>query len=277
MGKNQTDFPKKKELQELLTLALRLSYKAGKNSLKLFESKLSVESKSDDSPVTRADREAEDIIRTGLEKSLKAHEVIGEEFGSSKKSSEFRWWIDPIDGTLQFIRGLPFWGSVLGLEFRGEVILGVLHFPAIGLSIDAFKSGGTRMNEKKKLKVSKASDFSKALFLHSSLRGLEAEEERALLKTSNLCRDNRGIGDAFGHSLVIRGIADALVDFRVNPYDVSAVKICVEEAGGKFSGLSGKSTIYERSILCSNARLHDSFLKSLSSKTLPKLLASEAQ
>jgi len=251
------------ELKRWLKVAEQVSVKAGKNSLKYFNKKIAIDSKDDNSPVTRADREAELIIRDTLGKRFKNHKIIGEEFGTSGPKSDYKWWIDPIDGTLQFIRGLPFWGSVLGLEYKNEVILGALHFPAIGLSLSAAKGHGCFAN-KKRAKVSQIKSPSKSLILHSGLRMLRPAEMKRLRLFTRRCRDDRGIGDAYGHSLVIRGIADALVDFRVNPYDVSAVKICVEEAGGKFTALSGENSIHERSILCSNGLLHEKVRKALS-------------
>jgi histidinol phosphatase-like enzyme (inositol monophosphatase family) len=256
---------KKNELEFILKEAILASKKAGKNSLRYFEgSGLQVHSKGDQSPVTKADREAESLIRDYLTKKFPTHRITGEEFGESGDlESKYRWWIDPIDGTLQFIRGLPFWGSVLGLEYQGEMVVGVLYFPALKLCIWARKGGGCYANGKK-VKVAKNKEPQQSLLLHSSLKSLTSEEREALFSTAQDIRDNRGIGDAFGHSLVIRGIADAMVDFRVNPYDISAVKICLEEAGGLFTGLSGEKTIYERGILSSNAALHPYYLKKLS-------------
>lgn len=212
--------------------------------------------------MTRADREGEVVIRAILSKSFPAHQLCGEEFGWDKNvCSDYKWWIDPVDGTLQFIRGLPFWGTLLGLEYKGEVVAGVIHHPAINLTLWAGKGLGCYANGKR-VHVSKISRIQDGTLTYGGIRRIAKERYgKKMLDLLKTCYDDRGFGDSFGHSLVIQGMTEAMVDPIVKPYDVAPIKICLEEAGGKFTDLKGNITIHGHNALSSNGLVHSQILK----------------
>ncbi|PIR23549.1 MAG: hypothetical protein COV44_02145 [Deltaproteobacteria bacterium CG11_big_fil_rev_8_21_14_0_20_45_16] len=244
---------------------LRVLHQAGdlsaKICLKHFGKSPTFSKKPDRTPVTVADRMAERTIRKTIKSEFRGHWIWGEEFGEEgDKNSEFRWWIDPIDGTLQYIRGLPFWGSVIGVEYQGEVIAGLINHPAIDLRIWAAKDLGCFANGKT-CRVSNIKKLSDATVAFGSLKNLKPAD---IKKVSKICRtayDNRGSLDIFSHSLVIQGHLDAMMEFKLGPHDISAVKICLEEAGGKFTDLKNRKTIYAGNAISSNSFIHNSLLR----------------
>jgi histidinol-phosphatase len=252
------------QLRRFLSVAREVAQKGGQRALKYFRKKVSVIKKIDRSPVTRADREAEKLIRTILHKSFPFHQLCGEEYGWDKSfQSDFKWWIDPVDGTRQFIRGLPFWGTLIALEYKREVVAGVIHHPVLAMTLWAGKGLGCFVNGKK-ARVSKISSLKGGTLTYGGLRMVPLSYRKKLTDLIAQCYDDRGFGDCFGHSLVIQGMVEAMLDPVVKPYDVAAIKICVEEAGGKFTDLSGKPTIYGGNALSSNGLTHRQVLKAIS-------------
>jgi len=251
------------ELKDVLAVARKAAVAGGKRALKYFRTDLKVLRKLDRSPVTRADREAETVIRHILEKTFLGHQLCGEEYGWDKHTlASFKWWIDPVDGTRQFIRGIPLWGTLVSLEADGEVVAGVIYHPALDLCIWAGKGLGCFANGKR-VRVSRIKDLKGGTMAYGGIRLFKPAMARKLLRTSWRCYDDRGFGDCYGHSLVITGQAEAMVDPVVKPYDVAAIKICVEEAGGTFTDLKGVSSIYSGSAVSSNGRVHRQVLTSL--------------
>ena len=239
------------------------AYEGAKSSLQHFEKIPPVEKKADRSPVTKADRETELRIRSVLRASFKDHCIVGEEYGEDgPKESPFKWWIDPIDGTLQFIRGIPFWGSVIGLEYQGEIVAGCLHLPAIQIEVYAGKGLGTKMNGTP-CRVSKVKKIKDATVATGSLFRATATERKKVLQLASKAYDPRGSFDVFSHVCVISGKMDAAVDFAIKPYDVSAIKICLEEAGGRYTGFRGEDSIYPKSGISSNGLIHKECLSYL--------------
>jgi histidinol phosphatase-like enzyme (inositol monophosphatase family) len=250
------------QLKRFITVARYAAQKGGERALHYFRKGVPIIKKVDRSPVTRADREAEVVIRGILGKAFPHHQLCGEEFGWDKSfSPDFKWWIDPVDGTLQFIRGLPFWGTLLGLEYKGEVVAGVIHHPAISLTLWAGKGLGCYVNGKK-THVSKISKIQNGTLTYGGIRRIAKERYgKKMLNLLKTCYDDRGFGDCFGHSLVIQGMTEAMVDPIVKPYDVAPIKICLEEAGGKFSDLKGKKTLHGGNALSSNGLVHNQILR----------------
>ncbi len=251
------------QLQRFLSVARNAAQQGGKRALKYFHRNVPIIKKVDRSPVTRADREAELVIRHNLHKAFPLHQLCGEEFGWDKKvKSDFKWWIDPVDGTRQFIRGIPFWGTLVALEYKGEVVVGVTHHPAFGLSLWAAKGQGCFANGKR-VHVSKIPNLRGGTLTYGGFRLMSKSYRKKLTDLIAACYDDRGFGDCFGHSLVAMGQVEAMVDPVDKPYDIAAVKICVEEAGGKFTDLKGKKTIYGGSALSSNGLTHGQVLKAI--------------
>jgi histidinol-phosphatase len=255
--------PSPKQLRHLLSIAKTAAKKGGQRALKYFRKKVSVIKKIDRSPVTRADREAEQVIRGILGRAFPDHQLCGEEFGWDENvRADYRWWIDPVDGTRQFIRGLPFWGTLIALEYRGEVVAGVIHHPAISLTLWAGKGIGCFANDRR-AHVSGISNLKGGTLTYGGLRLTPKSYRKNLTELIATCYDDRGFGDCFGHSLVIQGMTEAMLDPVVKPYDVAAIKICVEEAGGKFTDLLGKKTVYGGNALSSNGRVHSQVLRAV--------------
>ncbi len=253
----------REQLQRFLAVGKIAAQKGGQRALKYFQKNVQVIKKVDRSPVTRADREAEQVIREILGKSFPGHQLCGEEFGWDKKvRADYRWWIDPVDGTRQFIRGLPFWGTLIALEYRGEVVAGVIHLPTFPRTLWAAKGQGCYADGKR-VHVSKIPDLKGGTLTYGGLRLVPQAYRKKLSDLIALCYDDRGFGDCFGHTLVIQGMTEAMLDPVVKPYDVAAIKICVEEAGGKFTDLSGKKTIYGGNALSSNGRVHSRILRAV--------------
>jgi histidinol-phosphatase len=253
-----------KQIKHFVQAACDASFEGAKASLKWFERIPPVEKKADRSPVTRADRETEIRIRKILRSYFPDHLIFGEEFGEEgPKESPFKWWIDPIDGTLQFIRGIPFWGSVVGLEYRGNVVAGCLHLPAIQLQIYAGRGLGTKLNGSA-CRVSKVSKLKDATISSVGVLRASATQEKKIARLAREAYDQRGAFDVFSHACVISGKMDAALDLGIRPYDVSAVKICVEEAGGKYTSWDGENSIYAAAGVSSNGLIHRQCVKILS-------------
>ena len=251
------------QLQQFLAVARLAAQKGGARALKYFRKSVPVIKKVDRSPVTRADREAEQVIRKILNKAFPLHQLCGEEFGWDEKvQSDFKWWIDPVDGTRQFVRGLPFWGTLVSLEYKGEVVVGVIYHPAGALTIWAAKGMGCFANGKK-VHVSKIPNLKGGTLTYGGLRLIPKSYRKKFTDLISKCYDDRGFGDCFGHGFVIMGMTEAMLDPVVKPYDVAAVKICVEEAGGKFTDLKGKKSIYGGNALSSNGLTHNQVLRAV--------------
>jgi histidinol-phosphatase len=251
------------QLEKYLSVARRAAQQGGQRALKYFQKKITVTRKVDRSPVTRADREAEQVIRRILGKAFPSHMLCGEEYGWEKaQKAEFKWWIDPVDGTRQFVRGIPFWGTLVALEHMGEVIVGVIRHPALGLTLWAAKGMGC-FADGKKAQVSKIPKLQNGTFTYGGMRLVPPGWRKRMEKLCGLSDDDRGFGDCFGHGFVIMGKVEAMLDPVVKPYDVAAIKICVEEAGGKFTDLKGRPTIYGGNAVSSNGLVHSQILKAL--------------
>ena len=218
-----------------------LSYLKTSNAeiMKWFRTDIAVEFKSDQSPVTVADRKAEEILRKKISRSYPNHGIIGEEFGEAESQSEWVWTIDPIDGTRSFIRGLPLFASLIALLHKGEPVLGIISLPALGETAWAVKGKGA-YSGRQRLQVSK----------HSIVKGAFVgtadhycfKEKKCMRLFNRLHREAeivRTYPDAFGHLMAIRGAIDVMVDPWAHIWDYAPCKIMVREAGGEFANFTG--------------------------------------
>jgi histidinol-phosphatase len=222
-----------------------------------------VEWKADQSPVTVADREAEALLRAQLGKAFTNDGFLGEEHGEQPGSSGFRWIFDPIDGTRSFVRGIPLWGTLVGLEYKGEQIAGVAVAPALGETWRALRGDAAYRNDRP-MRVSKIDDLSQALIFYSGVTWFrEAGHLDAFLALSGMTDRQRGFGDFYGFMLVAQGSGELMVDHGVKIWDVAALKPIVEEAGGRLSAWDGKPDIHRTDVLASNGLLHNSALQIL--------------
>ena len=245
--------------QKALDAAVEAARAAGAIALKYFRGRFEVTLKPDATPVTQADREAERAIVEILGRAFPEHGVLGEEFGGHG-STEVRWIIDPIDGTKNFVRGIPVWATLIGLEERGEITVGVIHNPVTGELYTARRGGGAFLNGER-IHVSAIAELGGATLVHAGL-GLfrEAGRWESFVRLVDATERQRGFGDYSGYGLVAEGKAELYLEVDLKPWDLAPCKILVEEAGGRFSDLDGRPTIYSGTALATNGRLHDAAL-----------------
>jgi histidinol-phosphatase len=223
---------------------------------------LVVETKPDLSPVTEADRAVEQVLRKRIGEERPGHSVVGEEFGADEPGSA-RWIIDPIDGTKNYLRGLPVWGTLIALEREGRVEVGVVSAPALHRRWWAARGEGAFVNGRR-MHVSRVAELSDAVLSYASLLSWEQHGlgEQFLTLARGFWR-TRGFGDFWGHMLVAEGAADVAIEPEVELWDLAAPQVIVEEAGGRFTDLGGTPTPAGRSVVSSNGLLHDRVLATL--------------
>ncbi len=253
-------------LDELLDLALSAAREAGQVTLRYFQKNPPVETKADRSPVTIADREGEHLLRQRIEQRFPDHGILGEEFGALRENAIYRWMLDPIDGTASFIRGVPLYGVMIGLEHAGEPLLGVVHFPALNETVWARRGGGAWWNGRRAA-VSDVAGLAHATLVTTDVRGfapagVEAAFERLRVATGF----ERTWGDCYGHILVATGRAEIMLDPILSEWDACALLPILEEAGGRFADWRGLRTIRGGNAISTNALLHDPVMRLLTSQ-----------
>ncbi|MEM6468837.1 MAG: histidinol-phosphatase [Planctomycetota bacterium] len=247
-----------------LTEALEIAIEAGSRTLKYFGSAgLEVISKSDDSPVTVADREAESRARELIETQFPGDTVQGEEFDDRAGDSPYRWVIDPIDGTKSFVCGVPLYSTLLAIEKNEKPIAGVILIPALGEVVIAAEGLGCwhrkRVGEDwMRARVSSKSKISDAVFLSSQVDSFaERGAGEAYLELEKSCWITRTWGDGYGYLLIATGRAEVMVDPICNAWDVAAIMPVVQEAGGRFSDWKGHATVRGGDGVGTNGTLHE--------------------
>lgn len=243
-----------------LELAHKLADAADELSMKRFRSlDLQVETKPDRTPVTDADKSVEDAIRALLTHARPEDSIIGEEFGNSG-DSERVWIIDPIDGTANFLRGVPVWATLIALRVDGEYVLGVVSAPAMGRRWWGAKDQGAFTKDVdgsvRQLHVSKVKDIADASFSFSSIElWNEAGELEKLWEISKKVWRTRAYGDFWSHMLVAEGAVDISAETDLKIYDWAALAPIVQEAGGTFRDQSGELTDQTSKVMASNGFL----------------------
>lgn len=245
-----------------LQFGLEIAFEAGRSTLALFDTGHEVEIKKDSSPVTLADREAERLIRRALASSFPEDGILGEEEGEVGTFAQ-RWVIDPIDGTKSFISGVPLYATLLSYELEGSPILGICYFPALDRMVYAEAGEGAYVNGRR-CRVSQNRELKGALLCCGSHTSMNRHgRTNGFLKLAEQALATRTWGDAFGHYLVACGKAEAMVDPVVNRWDVSAMQIIVEEAGGTCTDFAG-SRNPQHGAVSTNRLLHRQILESFS-------------
>jgi histidinol-phosphatase len=262
--------PLEEDLHADLALALRLADAADAASMSRFDAAdLDVQAKPDATFVTDADIATEEAIRAVLGSERPGDGVLGEEFGISGDSAR-QWIIDPIDGTHNYLKGIPMWTTLIALAIDGVPRVGVVSQPAIGRRWWAASGLGAWTNtpsgEAKRLSASTVDSIDRASVSFQSMeQWRDAGELDALERlTSSVWRD-RGYGDAWPYMLLAEGRLELVAEFGVKEYDIAALVPIVIEAGGRFTAFSGADSITERSSLATNRVLHDAFLDLLHS------------
>jgi histidinol-phosphatase len=243
--------------------AIAAAAKAARLALGYFDIDVAVEWKKDQSPVTVADREAEQLLHDSLLGAFPDDGFLGEEFGDQPGTSGYRWIVDPIDGTRSFVRGIPVWGTLVGLECQGEQVAGVVVAPALGQTWRALKGDGAYRGDRR-LRVSDVGELSQATLFYTNLKWFERAGKRDhFLRLSSQTQNQRGYGDFWGHMLVAQGSGELMVEQGVHVWDVAAVKPIVEEAGGRYSDWDGNPDVHRPDVVVSNGRLHEAALREL--------------
>jgi len=218
---------------------------------------LHVERKPDRSLVTRADLEIEAMVRDELARRHPELDVFGEEQGEDTQRGSGRLIVDPIDGTANFARGIPVFGTLLAIEVDDVIVAGMVSAPALHGRWHAILGGGAWAGTRR-LRVSGVAALEDAQVFHGSLAGAEAvpatQRIPALLERTHR---QRGFGDFYQHVLVAEGCGELALDPVVQPWDIAPLRILVEEAGGRATSFTGATSIYAGSLLSSNGRLHD--------------------
>jgi histidinol-phosphatase len=249
-------------LDRALAAAADAARAAGKIALGYYHGAFEITIKPDLTPVTQADREAEQAIVAILREAFPDVGVLGEEFGA-QGPRERRFIIDPIDGTKNFVRRIPIWATLIALEDDGEIVAGVIHNPAAGELYTARRGGGARLNGAP-VHVSDVSDLSQAYLIHAGLNILRRGPNwEGFLRLVDATGRQRGFGDYIGYGFVADGRSEIYAEADLKPWDLAPCKIVVEEAGGRFTDFDGRPTIYTGSALATNGRLHDAALSLL--------------
>ncbi|MXW26451.1 MAG: histidinol-phosphatase, partial [Dehalococcoidia bacterium] len=215
------------ELEELTGVALRAAEVAGGIVMPLYDQRLTVELKADGTPVTEADRQAETAMRELFARETPGFGVLGEEQGESPGDGRHRWVIDPIDGTKSFIHHVPLFGTLVALERDGEPVVGVVACPAVGETAWASRGGGAFLNGEP-TRVSDTPSLGEATVLTTSSASLLQRSPEGFARLAREAKLLRSWGDCYGYLAVIAGRAEAMIDPRVNPWDIAPFAVLVE-------------------------------------------------
>jgi inositol-phosphate phosphatase/L-galactose 1-phosphate phosphatase/histidinol-phosphatase len=225
--------------KELLEAALEISEAAAAIPMRYFRSGIAVEDKSDDSPVTIADRETEEQIRRAILERFPSHGILGEEFGRSDTAGEYTWVVDPIDGTRSFIAGLPLFGMLLGIMYGGVMQAGVIRMPALNECFAGARSGGATMNGMP-IRCRPSPGLQRAsIFINEANRLLTHHPER-LKRLMGVGHLRRFSNDCYPFGLLAMGLIDVVVDCDLQPYDYLPIAPVVEAAGGVITDWKGR-------------------------------------
>lgn len=253
-----------------LVFALDLCESAGRIAMNYFVQGVEVIEKSDGSPVTKADKECERMIREAIAAKFPGDAILGEEEGESPGADDTtsggtpkqkrKWIIDPIDGTYGFARGVPSWSLLVALEIDGEISLGVVHAPASDEMFWAERGRGAFKNGRR-LEVSDIDNVAKSQFEFGGLnRILKLGHWDGFTRIVQATERQRGFGDYLSFVHVFEGKAEAMLEVGLKPWDLAPMKILAQEAGGRFSALDGTESIYHGSCLISNGLVHEDML-----------------
>ncbi len=265
--------------------AMELACLAGNATIPFFRAdQLQVERKRDKSPVTAADKAAEQVARDKIGSAYPTDAILGEEFGTVPGTSGYEWIVDPIDGTKSFISGVPLYSTLVGMTVEGEPTIGVIFIPMLGEIVVAAKGMGawygslplpghmvswsSAMSHSScvmtRCQVSSQSQLEDGLFVSSQFDNFaERNADSAFKKLEETAYVSRTWGDGYGYLLVATGRAEAMVDPIVNPWDVAAVAPVIQEAGGKFTTWDGRYDIRASHCVGTNGLVHEQVLQEL--------------
>jgi histidinol-phosphatase len=249
-----------------LPFLAELADRADALSLRWFRtSELRVQQKPDSSPVTEADRAIEAMARALARERHPELGVLGEEEGEVGAAGA-RLVIDPIDGTRNFVRGIPVFATLLAIEISGEVVAGIVSAPALRARWRAARGVGA-FRDDRRLQVSRIRSLADSLALHGNLGSQEGGPPPGISRLLARVGRTRGFGDFYQHMLVAEGAGEIAIDPVMHPWDIAALQVIVEEAGGRATGLGGERSIYATSLVTSNGSFHQAILEILTPST----------
>jgi histidinol-phosphatase len=250
------------ELRGWLEVAVAACDEADDIARRHFRRDLQITTKPDRTFVTQADTAIEERIRARLADAFPDHGIVGEELGTEAGDAAVRWYVDPIDGTHNYIRGVPLFGTLLAVERDGELQAAVMSAPALDERWWAHRGGGAwarnRGEAPRRIHVSEVTALEDAQILYGS--GRDIADSGKAPGFENLLRDvwrERGFGDFWGYALLAEGAAEAMVEVELSPWDAAAPTVVIEEAGGRVTDLQGRRRIDSGTFLTTNGHLHD--------------------
>lgn len=255
------------DLRQRYTFAVQIAKKAAKLTLDRFQDEsLRIDTKLDKTLVTEADRHAEQFLREQLSDNFAADAIVGEEFGNSSGTSGWTWYLDPIDGTQAYARGVPLFGTLLGATLDGVSRIGVIVLPALDEVVHAASGAGAVWERRifsdsprlASARVSRVSELREAVFC--STWGKSFVELSDLTASTDVAR---GWGDCYGYALVATGRADIMVDAQLSPWDAGPMPVLLTEAGGCYTCFSGSTDLNAGNGVATNGILHDRVLRIL--------------
>jgi histidinol phosphatase-like enzyme (inositol monophosphatase family) len=245
---------------ELLDFALDAAWQAGRLTLAHYQTALTPDRKGDNTPVTIADRLAEQKLRELIASRWPDHGILGEEYGAQTANSPYIWVLDPIDGTKSFVSGVPLYGMLVALLDGPRALLGVAHFPALSETVYALRGAGCFWNGRR-AQVSQTEDLADAVVLTSELNHFFGRRQAAWQRLVDATYVQRTWGDAYGYMLVATGRADVMVDPAMHLWDCAPLQVIIEEAGGKFADWQGVPTIHAGESIATNGLLFDQVIR----------------
>jgi histidinol-phosphatase len=265
------------DIEAGLALALELAEIADAITIDRFRAvDLVVETKPDLTPVTEADQAVERALRDHIAARAPGHGVLGEEYGDDSGGGEFRWVIDPIDGTKSYVRGVPVWATLIALEHHDKPVVGVVSAPALGTrwwagqGLGAFRDGAPiRVS-----RVREIADAQLSFAWDTKDKFDDAGVGDRMLGLAHRCWRTRGLGDFWQHVLVAEGAFDISIDPVVSYWDVAALLPIIDESGGRWSTLTGESSAQPASFVVTNGLLHDAVIGALNPARPPATASS---
>jgi myo-inositol-1(or 4)-monophosphatase len=252
-------------MKELLKTAQILAEAAGEHIRQSASQLRQVDYKGRADLVTDVDRRAEEIILDGIRRTYPEHAVLAEESGGNAVQSDFRWVVDPIDGTTNFVHGYPFFAVSIAVQYRQETVAAVVLNPVLGELFSAIKGAGAHLNGNP-IAVSPTSELSRALVATGFPYSLGNRWQHSMTLFEAFYRNSHGVrrdgSAALDLCCVAAGRFDGFWEYELNPWDIAAGLLIVQEAGGKTTDFSDNSSgLYDRQVLASNGRIHSEMLQ----------------
>jgi myo-inositol-1(or 4)-monophosphatase len=250
------------EINEYKKFAKYLAELSGNIIKKYFRTEISIETKDDNSPVTIADKNAEEVIRERIMSEFPSHGILGEEFGNYNESAQYKWVLDPIDGTKSFITGIATFGTLIGLLKDGIPVLGLFHQPIIGELLIGDNELTELNGEKTKVRPCEKIDKATLLTSDHFMIG-NYKNQTAFNQLANKVKLYRTWGDCFGYYLLCTGFADIMIDPIMSPWDALPLLPIIKGAGGMVTDYEGNNPVEGSSIIAAGSSIHSQVVEIL--------------